>query len=136
MKKPGLEDITARITERFMNDKEVLLLFVFGSAASGRLTDQSDLDIAVLFRGTPEFSDIVRITGELSEITGMEVDLVALNNSSPVLRMQVLKNGRLITCREESVFNDFFVRTVKEYDDLKRIRRETEEAVLRGRIYA
>lgn len=65
-----------------------------------------------------------------------ETDIVILNNSSPVIRMQVLKNGVILINKNRAIYNDFFVRTVKEYDDLKRVRKEAEENILRGKIYA
>jgi hypothetical protein len=32
--------------------------------------------------------------------------------------------------------NEFFVRTINEYDDLKRVRKPIEDNILKGRIYA
>ena len=73
---------------------------------------------------------------KISEMFGLEVDIVVLNNASPVIRMQVLKKGALLVNKDHKVYNDFFVRTVNEYDDLKRTRKEIENNILRGRIYA
>lgn len=131
-----IEDIAGTLTEYFKNKEEILLAFVFGSAASGRLTKESDVDIAVLFSSMPEFSEVLNITNEISGIIKKEVDVVILNDSSPVIRMQVLKSGELIKRKDDVIYNNFFVKTVKEYDDLKYIRKEAEENILRGRIYA
>jgi hypothetical protein len=38
--------------------------------------------------------------------------------------------------RERRAYNEFFVTTVKEYDDLKRNRKEIEDNILKGRVYA
>jgi len=37
---------------------------------------------------------------------------------------------------EKGAYEQFFVSTVKEYDDLKYCRREIEENILRRRLYA
>ncbi len=66
----------------------------------------------------------------------MEAAIVTLNNASPVIKMQVLKKGTLLVSKDPKVYNEFFVNTVKQYDDLKRTRKEIEEKILRGRIYA
>ena len=130
------EDISGALTDYFRNKEDILLAFVFGSAASGRLTKESDVDIAILFSSTPEFSEILNIKDEISGIINKEVDIVVLNGSSPVIRMQVLKNGKLIKRKDDVIYNNFYVKTVKEYDDLKYIRKEAEANILRGKIYA
>jgi predicted nucleotidyltransferase len=130
------EDIAGPLGDYFRNREEILLAFMFGSAVSERLTEKSDLDIAVLFNSTPDFSLLVTIRDEISECMGREIDLVVLNDASPVIRMQVLKNGKLLKSEDTVIYSNFFVKTVKEYDDLKYIRKEAEENILRGRIYA
>ena len=130
------EDIAGPLGDYFRNREEILLAFMFGSAVSERLTEKSDLDIAVLFNSTPDFSLLVKIRDEISECMGREIDLVVLNDASPVIRMQVLKNGKLLKSEDTVIYSNFFVKTVKEYDDLKYIRKEAEENILRGRIYA
>ncbi len=136
MKSHTIEDIAETLKEYFRDKEEVLLAFIFGSAVSGRLTKKSDVDIAVLFSNAPDFSNVLKIINDVSEAIGREVDLVVLNNSSPVIRMQVLKNGKLIKSKDDAIHNNFFVRAVKEYDDLKYVRKEAEINILRGRIYA
>jgi len=49
--------------------------------------------------------------------------------------MQALKTGIRLFARKNE-YEEFFVRTLNEYDDLKRLRAPIEEAVLRRRIYA
>lgn len=130
------EDMAGSLAKYCKDKDEILLAFIFGSAVSGHLSDQSDVDIAVLFRSTPAFSEVLGMRAKVSEITGRETDLVVLNDASPVLRMQVLKNGKLLKSKDAVIYSNFFVKTVKEYDDLKYIRKEAEENILRGRIYA
>ena len=64
------------------------------------------------------------------------MDIAVLNNSSPIIRMQVLRNGILLKKKSLAVYCDFVTQTVKEYDVLKRKRKEAEDKILRGRIYA
>lgn len=76
------------------------------------------------------------MTDEIEELIGSYVDLVVLNNCSPIIKMQVLKNSILLKKTSDSIYNDFFVKTIKEYDDLKYIRAYAEKNILKGRIYA
>ena len=73
--------------------QEILLAFLFGSSTRDRLRPSSDVDIGVLFKTVPEMDALNDLTGELSSILKREVDLVVLNHTSPILKMQILKNG-------------------------------------------
>ncbi len=128
--------IIAKLRQYFKHKDVASLVFIFGSIVSGHMTEQSDIDIAVLFSHKLQFHEILNTKDEVCTAIGREIDLVVLNDSSPVIRMQVLKNGVLIVNKDRAIYNDFFVRTIKEYDDLKRLRKEIEENILRGRIYA
>jgi hypothetical protein len=131
-----MNKIISEIKKYLENREDVILAFVFGSAVNGKLIEESDIDIAILFACKLFPSVLLDIIDKLSTITGRGVDIVILNNSSPIIRMQVLKNGILLKKKDNKIYNEFFVRTVKEYDDLKHIRKEEEENILRGRIYA
>ena len=115
---------------------EILLAFLFGSFASKRAHSSSDVDIGILFKTVPKIDAINDIAEELSSIFEREVDLAVLNHASPILKMQVLKNGMLLYARDKKHFHQFFVDTVNQYDDLKQIRKTCEESILKGRIYA
>jgi len=123
--------------EIFLNKKRgILLTFLFGSFAGKGTHPLSDVDIGILFRTVPDIYAINDLAEELSSLLQREVDLVVLNHTSPVLKMQVLKNGILIYASDRRHFHQFFVDTVNQYDDLKRIRKNCEDSILKGRIYA
>jgi len=112
-----------------------LLVFLFGSFARGFGTDESDVDVAIMFKKVPDFYELSDLQEELSGHVGKEVDIVILNTASPVLKMQVLRYGLMIK-KDQRTYNDFYVNTLNEYDDLKYFRKEIEDNILSGRIYA
>jgi predicted nucleotidyltransferase len=112
---------------------EIELAFLFGSFAGGTVTAESDIDIAILCRQPLSFDRREEILAALCMVMKKEIDLVVLNGASPILRMQVLKKG-IILIDNASVYEDFFVRTTGEYDDLKRVRKGIEERILRDGI--
>ena len=121
----------------FFNMKRgILLAFLFGSFASKRIRRSSDVDIGILFKTVPDMDAINGVAEELSSILRREIDLVILNQASPVLKMQILKNGILLYASKRKRFYQFFTDTVNQYDDLKQIRKICEENILKGRIYA
>lgn len=130
------DDRIKKLLEYMPVQQDILMAFVFGSFVSRDMTAISDLDVALLFDGKIEFSRVGIIREELSDLLGIDVDVVVLNTAAPVIKMQILKKGRLLHVRERRAYNEFFVTTVKEYDDLKRNRKEIEDNILKGRVYA
>ncbi|MEO1784126.1 nucleotidyltransferase domain-containing protein [Thermodesulfobium sp. 4217-1] len=124
-----------KIEEFLSKIDEVLLSFIFGSFIENRLTDESDADLAILFSSKPDFESLNKIKSGITEITDRDTDIVILNFASPIIKMQALKKGRLIKKVNDSIYNEFFLRTLKEYDDLKIVRRPQEQNILKGRIY-
>ena len=120
----------------FKGRDKILLAFLFGSFASNCSRPSSDVDIGILFEIVPDIYVINGITEDLSLILQREADLVVLNLASPVMKMQILKNGTLLYAIDKKYFHQFFADTVNEYDDLKRIRKNCEDSILKGRIYA
>lgn len=115
---------------------DIRFAFIFGSFVSQQMTSSSDLDIALFFKDIINFNEINELREELTAALRKEIDIVMLNTASPIIRMQVLKKGILIINNDPKAYNEFFVKTVNEYDDLKTIRKEIEDTILKGRIYA
>ncbi len=130
------ERVISNISNYLRERDNVLLAIIFGSFLEQRITEESDLDIAILFRGRPSFSVLSDIMDVISELSGLKTDIVVLNTASPIIKMQVLKKGKVLKDADEKMYNDFFLRTVKEYNDLKRVRKEQEQNILQGRLYA
>lgn len=132
----GYNEVIKKLKEYSSMCSDVVFSLLFGSFARRNTTFANDLDIAIFFQNSADFYRLNNIKEELSEIFNIAVDIVMLNNASPVIKMQVLKNGILLISKDPKVYNDFFVETINEYDDLKQTRREIEEKILKGRIYA
>lgn len=63
----------------------------FGSAATGKLRDDSDIDILVEFKGDKSLLDLVALKLELEDISGKEVDVVTYNSLHPFIKEEVLR---------------------------------------------
>jgi uncharacterized protein len=131
------QSIVQSLKDAFQPDERIAAVYLFGSFVRGRMTPESDLDVAVLFRddAVPGPMAFVELGNRLSTLVGSEVDLVCLNNARPIVAMQVLRNGKKIVERDPRKSVEFFVKTVGLYDDLKTVRRPIEESILNGRIY-
>ncbi len=129
------EQIKRTLRLFFKKEDNIRLAFLIGSFATGKSRPDSDVDVAVLFGRIPDHMKILDLRERLSEGLKRDIDLVILNEAGPIIRMQALKTGIRLRA-EKGAYEDFFVRTVNEYDDLKQIRAPIEEAVLRRKIYA
>lgn len=127
--------IERTLTDFFEEEQSVRLAFLMGSFAKGTARPDSDVDVAALFDRTPDFMETLDLRERLSALLRRETDLVVLNDAGPIIGMQALKTGIRLFARKNE-YEEFFVRTLNEYDDLKRLRAPIEKAVLRRRIYA
>ena len=84
--------------EKFsVQQKDFLLVFLFGSFARGFSTDESDVDVAIMFEKIPDFFELSDLKDQLSRCTVKEVDILILNTASPIIKMQVLRYGLLVS---------------------------------------
>lgn len=91
---------------------DILFAYLYGSFARGNKHKFSDIDIAVYLRN-PNAKRYLNILGAL-EIKGREIDLRILNNSPPLFRYRVIKDGILLFCRDEKLYEEFVFRTLIE----------------------
>jgi predicted nucleotidyltransferase len=130
-----MKTLQKELEEFALQHENFLLVFLFGSIARGFSTDESDVDIAIMFERVPDLFELNDLREQLSRCAGKEVDLITLNTASPIIKMQVLRYGLLIK-KDEREYNEFFVSTVREYSDLKYVRKEIEANLSKGRLYA
>lgn len=119
-----MEDQTlARVQTYLAHQPDVVASYLFGSAAAGLDHAQSDVDIAVLLpetvTGLAAFEVQLRVMGDLEHICCRPVDVVILNNASPMLCFQVFEHGQLLTERDRKERALFEMRARNLYYDFK-----------------
>ena len=120
--------------ERLFQGHPVLLAYVFGSRATGHVHPESDVDVAVLvdesLSADARYSERLALTGELSRLFRSDrIDVVVLNEASPLLAYEALRNGVCVYSASDDVRIEFQVRTVREYEDTSNLRRILSEAM-------
>ncbi len=115
---------------------EATFIVLFGSAAEGRLTAGSDVDIAYLPREIPDRAtkamDHLDRVGELGDALGRRVDLIDLSRSDPIINWQVIKSGLVIWGGESRAWAEFRLRVPSQYEDFKRERSAAEARLTRS----
>ena len=117
----------------FRSEKKVSVAYLFGSHAKKTHTSKSDIDIAVLLSETPKkiLEYYLNLVNKLSEILGNNVDLIILNTSSPLLKHQVIKHGKIIYSRNEEARITFEARAQSEYLDFSRALARYDECLMK-----
>jgi predicted nucleotidyltransferase len=73
------------------------LLVQYGSTVTGRTHAASDVDVAVLFEGEPDYARVGGLLADLEgAFRGRDVDLGLLNHADPLFLKKVLESARLL----------------------------------------
>jgi predicted nucleotidyltransferase len=137
---------TAAMVEYLSTAPDVVLGFLFGSYARGQGRPDSDVDCAILLaHAVPAgsyFDTRLRLIDGLARAIGRDdVDLVILNEAPLALVYRVLRDGKLLFCRDHAAYVRYRVRTLDLYFDfaplLERrqamfLKRVSEEGILYG----
>ena len=115
---------------------DVIAVYVFGSAVSGRTHPGSDIDLAVLADSPLDPERLWKLAQDIAGLAVREVDLVDLRRASTVMRMQIISGGRRLFCRDPAAcdgFEDFV------FSDFARLNEERagilEDVERRGNVY-
>jgi predicted nucleotidyltransferase len=111
--------INSYLQRFFEQRKEVLLVYIFGSAARNRLRFDSDLDLAIYCHSVLS-SDVKRDwIIEVGHMLGRSVDLVDLRTLHGRLLSEILQTGTLILNREPAALASLLQQSVSWNADLR-----------------
>jgi len=112
------------------------LIIVFGSALTGQMLPDSDIDIAFLAEQKCSAYELFMISQQLADKLGRDVDLVNLETASTVFQARVLTTGKVIYCADDTKRMLFYMLTLKKYARLNEERRPIlDKITLRGMAY-
>ena len=87
---------------------------LFGSQATGRTNQKSDIDIAVIRKHPINFDDRLKIIGDFSDMLKREdVEVVDLVSASPTLMYVVVRDGKLLYEEKENDFLNWKLYAIK-----------------------
>ncbi|MFM7138403.1 MAG: type VII toxin-antitoxin system MntA family adenylyltransferase antitoxin [Planctomycetota bacterium] len=104
--------------------------YLLGSAATNRLREDSDVDLAILPRRRTGLSVEQRfsLAGELATIFGRPVDLGLLSTANVVYAKEAVTTGRLLCERDRTETARFAMLALSMYASLQEARREVLRA--------
>ncbi len=77
-------------------DTDLLVAMIYGSAVSGRMHPESDIDVAVLYAHVLTVDERIMLMQRLQRLAGRPVDLIDLAVTNGVLLHQILTTGRVL----------------------------------------
>ncbi|MCB0026119.1 MAG: nucleotidyltransferase domain-containing protein [Caldilinea sp.] len=124
-----------RLAHYLAGQPDVLVAYLFGSTARGSATPLSDVDIAVLAPQTMSRERAFELRLALIDaLQGLlhrdEIDVVVLNEAPLALRYRVLRDGKVLACRDEQVRILYQADTISRYLDFKPVIERHERAIL------
>lgn len=108
----------------FLKEESVELAYLFGSVAEHTAGPLSDVDIGVYLSETltekERICKRIDLINELSDLLKSDkLDLIVINDSSPVLRFEIIRPNVTIFSRNENLRVDVECRIMSEYLDWK-----------------
>jgi len=93
---PTLENLYETISDFGLRHNQIVAIYVFGSTATGKYRNGSDIDIAIMVRGSMEGMERIQVETSLSNFLKRDVDLIIFGDANPLLQHQILTYGRLV----------------------------------------
>ena len=127
------DSLVATVSDRIPG---LVAVYLFGSRAREDARPDSDIDLAVLTLGNLDPVERWKLQEDLAARAHQNVDLVDLRRASTVMRVQVLRDGRLLADVQPSVRASFEAIALSAYARLNEERREIlNDIAARGRVY-
>lgn len=113
-------DIIKNCIDILIEYESIVFAYVFGSYVSGKLRNDSDIDIAIYLSDEMPTDEYLDLKMKLTTVFKREVDLIILNSATPLLKFEICKKHILLFTRDEIEESNFKVKTLFEYNDVKR----------------
>jgi predicted nucleotidyltransferase len=115
------------------------MLVLFGSRATGKSHANSDWDFAALYDEELHESyckdkafawfEVSILLGQAFDINSANIDVIELNNCSPLIAHFVARDGKVLYEKESGEFEKFRQRSLKSEREMKEIRKTLREKV-------
>ncbi len=115
-----MEEKLRKLVEKAEKDAEVLAVIAFGSQVRGEAGPASDLDICLVLQPcSPEKHSLSQ--KRLDYLKEFDLDIQIYQQLPLYIRRRVLKEGRVLFCRDEKRLYELAFRTAQEFEDFKHL---------------
>ncbi|MFA4934781.1 MAG: nucleotidyltransferase domain-containing protein [Candidatus Methanoperedens sp.] len=112
---PDISDVIAKIKD--IGGDNIKFILLYGSAAKGRSTNLSDIDIAVFYSGDKRerFQFRVKILGRI----GNKFDIQTYQDLPLYIQNEILSSSEVLYFSDYTEIFNTFMKTIREFEDFK-----------------
>jgi uncharacterized protein len=111
------QKVIETLTNRLEADPEVQFALLFGSYARGLAKESSDIDVAVCGNHPISSDCLADLNIELSDLLGIEVDIVDLNARHGSSLSEPMLKGKILVLKNPAIREALLGRMMREYED-------------------
>ncbi|MBI2917306.1 MAG: nucleotidyltransferase domain-containing protein [Chloroflexi bacterium] len=112
------EPVIQRLLHQARDDPQVLAVMLFGSRARGEQRPDSDVDVCLVLQPGP-YERPFLTEKRLDYLAHHPVDVQVFQDLPLYVRRRVLKDGRLLFCRDEDTLYETALRTARAFEDFR-----------------
>ncbi|HTG35436.1 MAG TPA: nucleotidyltransferase domain-containing protein [Thermoanaerobaculia bacterium] len=122
-------EIEGEIRAFAASDPRILAAYLFGSRGRREETEQSDVDVGVLFRQEVSLHEVLLLEDALEQRLGLPVDLIDAGKASAFLALDILR-GERVFCADLDRCDEFELYVMRRAGDLAPFERERRRLLL------
>lgn len=103
----------------FSDYSEIDGVYLFGSYASGKSSELSDLDLGIVYNNATIKEKKLDLYADLVKKGVEDVDIVFFNSADLVLQFEMIHHNQLIYRKEGFNHGELFSNTIRKYFDFK-----------------
>lgn len=112
--------LLAKLRSAVASGPPLRLAVLFGSRATGRATAHSDVDVGIVPMDRQlALGEELALASALSAATGLEVDVVRLDEDAPLLGREVARSGSVLFEAEPGTFNAWRATAMSRFIDFE-----------------
>ncbi|MEW5825461.1 MAG: nucleotidyltransferase domain-containing protein [Candidatus Bipolaricaulota bacterium] len=121
----------AKLLEDAKADRDVLAVILFGSEARGEARAGSDVDVCLVLEDK-QLDALGQSHKRVAYLASFDLDIQIFQQMPLHLRVRVLREGKVLFCRDEEKLYTVAFRTAQHFEDFRHIHEEYLEAVANG----
>jgi hypothetical protein len=123
--------VVARFVETAKDDRDVLAVILFGSEARGEARAESDVDVCLVLEDR-RLDTLGQSQKRSAYLASYDLDIQIFQQIPLYLRVRVLREGKVLFCRDEDKLYAMAFQTAQHFEDFRHIHEEYLEAVANG----
>lgn len=123
-----------KLLEKVQHDRDVLAVILFGSAARGEETSNSDIDVCLVLVPDEKHqqASILLSLKRLEYLRRFDLDVHIFQQLPIYVRRRVLKEGKVLFVKDEDMLYEVAFRTAQAFEDFRHIYYDYLEEVAKG----